>query len=139
MSSDDLGGKPKAAKFLETALKHGKSAIIDCLNTKVEHRQDWCRIAANCGVKKSRVLFIEAPKQAAMHLQVVRCIFPLKEEIELRKTLHVPRMVLNIFFKDLQIPTVETDGDVYYSHWNSRPFFARCEQHKNLLTSFLTS
>jgi bifunctional polynucleotide phosphatase/kinase len=102
---DQLKTKNKVIKKIEENCKEGNSMIIDRLNPKIEDREEWIQKINNIDDKYNfQIVYIDIPKCVSKHIVKVR------QHKEGLSALEIPEIVINTFYKRLQIPDRSKDN-----------------------------
>ena len=98
VNRDTLKSKEKCLAAAESALRGGKSVVIDNTNPSVEDRAPYIAMAKKCGAKSIRYLHFDVPRSLANHLNIIRARLGITERVS--------SIAYNIFNKNFQPPSV---------------------------------
>ncbi|KAL0483538.1 bifunctional polynucleotide phosphatase/kinase [Acrasis kona] len=93
VNRDTLKTPAKCKSTTVSALKSGKSVVIDNTNGKASDRKEYLKLAENAGVEK-RCFVFDTPRNVAEHLNLLR------EKVTKGDSKHVPGVAYNIYNKN---------------------------------------
>lgn len=96
-NNDEHGNKAKCLKICRQALSDGHSCVIDNTNPKAVTRAEYLAIARELGVKNTRCIFVDTPRDVCDHQNLVR---EYTQNVK-----RVPSVAVNTFWKYLEKPS----------------------------------
>jgi len=105
VNQDTLKTKEKCLKACETALKEGKSVIVDNQNKSKSDRAAYIALAKAAGAAALAIRY-DVPKELCFHLNAYRL---LNTSSELHRAEKVPAMIIHGFYKNVEEPK-EAEG-----------------------------